>query len=241
MGAPKSAGAGVSCERGLDASEFARKCVSIRAVVRLICAAMRDRPVRISAAEAQRAGREREAPGSPARPSMPPNFDELVAEHRTRVARLCYRLLGWREDIEDVVQEVFLAALKGLPRFRGESAVSTWLTRIAVNACRSYLRKRLPWLRLFAQRHADPEPCLDRSPEGELANRERFERVRAAIRGLPVKYREVIVLRYLEELPVSDIGEVLGLGKGAVEVRLNRARTWLREDLAEMLEGRGDE
>jgi len=198
---------------------------------------MRDRPVTISAAEAQPTGLERETPRASAPLPLSASFEQLVAEHRTRVTRLCYRLLGWREDVEDVVQEVFLAALKGLPRFRGESEVSTWLTRITVNACRSHLRKRRPWLRLFAKRHEDFEPPLDRSPEGELVERERFARVRAAIRGLPVKYREVVVLRYLEELPVSDIGAVLGIGKNAVEVRLNRARTWLKEELAEMAEG----
>ena len=193
--------------------------------------------MRISAAEPEvtdRAGGPREAP--PATPGLP-SFDDLVVEHRERVARLCYRVLGWREDVEDVVQEVFLAAFKALPQFRGESGVSTWLMRITVNACRSHMRKRLPRLRLFAKSHEHIEPRLDRSPPGDLMDRERFERVRAAIRRLPIKYGEVVVLRYLEELKVSEVGNVLGLGKNAVEVRLNRARKWLEEDLAGILEG----
>jgi RNA polymerase sigma-70 factor (ECF subfamily) len=191
---------------------------------------MAERLVRISAAEpgqADRACQPREAP-------RPPSFDELVAEQRERVGRLCYRLLGWQADVEDVVQDVFLAALKALPKFRGESTVSTWLTRIAVNACRGHGRKRR--LRILAGMRQRSEPRLDRSPEGKLIDRERFERVRAAIRRLPVKYREVVVLRYLEEMAVSEIGEVLGLGRNAVEVRLNRARHRMKKDLAGIAE-----
>ncbi len=195
---------------------------------------MADTLVRILAAKSEVPRRER---GPREAVIGAPSFDELVAEHQQRVARLCYRLLGWRADDEDVVQEVFLSALKAWPRFRGESRVSTWLTRIAVNACRSHLRKRLPRLRLLAKQRDAAELRLERPPEGELMDRERFERVRAAIRGLPAKYREAVVLRYLEELAVAEVGEVLGLGKNAVEVRLNRARIWLKNDLAEMVEG----
>jgi RNA polymerase sigma-70 factor (ECF subfamily) len=216
-------------------------CVSIWAAVRLICAAMAETAVRIAAAEPEVADRERRASEVPPPAPVTPSFDGLLAEHRERVARLCYRLLGWREDIQDVVQDVFVAAFRALPGFRRESGISTWLTRITVNTCRSHMRKRLPRLRLFAKRQADSEPCLGRSPDGELMDRERFEQVRAAIGRLPVKYREVVVLRYLEELKVSEVGNVLGLGKNAVEVRLNRARKWLKEDLAEILEGSDDE
>ena len=190
--------------------------------------------MRISAAEpgkADRACKSRDAPRSMPRP---PSFDELVAEQRERVGQLCYRLLGWHADVEDVVQDVFLAALKALPKFRGESTVSTWLTRIAVNACRGHGRKRR--LRILAGARQRSEPRLDRSPEGKLIDRERFEQVRAAIRRLPVKYREVVVLRYLEEMAVSEIGEALGLGRNAVEVRLNRARQRMRDDLAGIVE-----
>lgn len=190
--------------------------------------------MRISAAEPGQAGRTCESREAPRPTVRPPGFDELVAEQRERVGRLCYRLLGWHADVEDVVQDVFLAALKALPKFRGESTVSTWLTRIAVNACRSHGRKRR--LRIFATSQQRSETRLNRSPECKLMDRERFERVRAAIRGLPVKYREVVVLRYLEELAVSEITQVLGLGRNAVEVRLNRARQWMKEDLAGIME-----
>lgn len=187
--------------------------------------------MRISAAEPGQAADVHAA--HEALPPSPPAFDELVAEQQERVARLCYRLLGWRADVDDVVQDVFLAALRALPKFRGESSVSTWITRIAVNTCRSHGRKRR--LRIFASLRESNEPPAGQSAEHELLDRERFQRVRAAVRRLPAKYREAVVLRYLEELSVSEVAQALGLGKNAVEVRLNRARKWLKEDLVEML------
>src|SRR5215217_5846336 len=68
-------------------------------------------------------------------------FDELVGLHETRLTRLPYRLLGWRGDVADVVQEVFLSALLHASRFRGEASLGTWLTRITVNKCRSHQRR----------------------------------------------------------------------------------------------------
>jgi RNA polymerase sigma-70 factor (ECF subfamily) len=187
--------------------------------------------VRISVAEP---GQAADVPESTvAQHRSPSGFDELVAEHQERVARLCYRLLGWQADVDDAVQDVFMAVLRSLPKFRGESSVSTWITRIAVNTCRSHGRRRR--LRIFSSLRESPEPPIAQSAEHELLDRERFERVRAAIRRLPAKYRETVVLRYLEELSVSDVAGVLGLGKNVVEVRLNRARKFLKEDLAEML------
>ncbi len=165
-----------------------------------------------------------------------PSFEQLVADHRQRVTRLCYRLLGWRADVEDVVQDVFLAVLRALPEFRGQSSVSTWLTRIAVNKCRSYLRKRVALLRLVTGPRAGRKPGIGQPADRGLLDDERFERVRHAVRKLAPKYREVVVLRYLEEMSPAEIGDVLGLKRNAVEVRLSRARGQLKEDLAGMLE-----
>ena len=166
----------------------------------------------------------------------PPDFDNLVREHGQRITRLCYRLLGWRTEVEDVVQEAFVAALRGLPNFRGESSPATWLTRIAVNACRAHLRKRWLRLRFLAEGEEPPDvPGTDEARES-LMSAERFEQVRAAVRRLPAKYREVVVLRYLEEMSIEQTAESLDLKRGAVEVRLNRARKYLHGELAEMLE-----
>lgn len=167
----------------------------------------------------------------------PPDFDNLVREHEQRITRLCYRLLGWRADVEDVVQDVFFAALRALPKFRGESTPATWLTRIAINACRAHRRKNWLRLRFFAPGEEPPDLPAGADARASLMSAERFEQVRAAVRRLPAKYREAVVLRYLEEMTVEQVAETLGLKRGAVEVRLNRARKWLRGDLSGLLEG----
>ena len=190
-----------------------------------------------TAAKPERAKTEPASQAPPAFTPEPKDFDNLVREQSERVTRLCYRLLGWRADVEDVVQDVFYAALRAWPRFRGASAPATWLTRIAVNACRGHLRKRWLRLRYFTAAEETPEAVQEAGRNEPLLAAERFEQVRAAVRRLPAKYREAVVLRYLEGMPVEQVSDVLGLSRGAMDVRLNRARKMLHEDLAEYLEG----
>ena len=148
-------------------------------------------------------------------------FDRLVTIHQERLAKLVQRLLGWRSDVEDVVQDVFVDSLKHLRRFDGRSSVLTWLTRIAINRCRSHQRRA--WLSTFLPlplgEGGGEEPAVDR-----LVADETVQQVQNAIRQLNQRDREVIVLRYLEELPIEEIAQLLKLSRGAVDVRLARAR-----------------
>jgi len=163
------------------------------------------------------------------------SFDRLVAEHQARIGRLAQRLLGWPDaDVEDVVQEVFIAAWKNLAKFRGDSSVLPWLTRLTINACRRYRRQRLLRLALLT-RLAEHKTTAGPPGIGDAIQRdERLAQVRSAVRRLPAKYREVIVLRYLEELDVPEIMSVLGVRRSAVDVRLHRARALLGEQLKVM-------
>lgn len=197
-----------------------------------------------AAAEAERGLVARAAAGDGAA------WAALVAEHQSRVAGLAARLLGWRGDVDDAVQDVFVAVLEGLPRFRGASRLSTWLFRLTVSVCRRRQRRRLAWLRWWRRRGSPDAAAETRSavsemggPAGEMDDAaaatvaaERQARVRAAVGRLPQVYREVIVLRYLEELDPAEIGEVLGLKRSALDVRLSRAREKLRSELAGELE-----
>ncbi len=155
-------------------------------------------------------------------------FERLVADHRHRIAVLAYRLLGWPAEVDDVVQDVFMAALTNLKRFRGDAQIGTWLTSITVNICRKRRRRQkvvdrfLGWARGKAEQ-SSVNATPDSSP--------RMEAVRQAVMILPDKYREVIVLHYLAEMPVDQICSVLGMQKNAVEVRLSRARRMLREQI----------
>jgi RNA polymerase sigma factor (sigma-70 family) len=160
------------------------------------------------------------------------SFDEIVTRHQKWVARLAYRLLGWPED---VVQEVFLSVLKNLAQFRGEGSLKTWLTTITVNTCRSWRRKKI--VRLKYLRRARARTPLDLPEHGEpILDTETVTRVRRTIQRLPTGSREVIVLRYLEDLPITEIAQVLHISRNAVNLRLNRARTRLREKLADLIE-----
>ena len=146
------------------------------------------------------------------------------------VARLVGRLLGWRRDVDDLVQDVFVSALSAWPRFRGDCTARTWLTRIAVNKCRSHMRRR--WLRdrLFAAWQARREPA-DADVANVADNVETTEQVGRAVGRLRQRDREVIVLHYLEQLSVIDIAGALKISHNAVEVRLSRARQRLKEIL----------
>ena len=136
-------------------------------------------------------------------------FDQLVLAHQDRVARLAYRLLGWSGEVDDVVQEVFLAMLKNLGKFRRDCRVSTWLTAITLNKCRSARRRR--FLRLgFLGRLSEQSHAAASSPAAEEGrDPAALERIRSAVRALPAKYREVVVLRYLEEMPVAEVGRAI--------------------------------
>lgn len=162
-------------------------------------------------------------------------FDEIVTRHQKWVARLAYRLLGWPDDVEDVVQEVFLSVLKNVAQFRGEGSLKTWLTTITVNTCRSWRRKKI--VRLKYLRRARAQTRLDLPEHGEpTLDTETVARVRRTIQKLPIGSREVIVLRYLEDLPIREIAHVLHISRNAVNLRLNRARARLREKLTDLIE-----
>jgi RNA polymerase sigma-70 factor (ECF subfamily) len=164
------------------------------------------------------------------------SFEQLVAAHEPRVRRLAHRLLGWHEgasDVDDVVQDVFLAALKNLSRFRGEASIATWLTRVTINRCRTHRRRqflRLRWLR--RQRSPADAPPAD---ESDVA-KETSSKVRLAVQQLSARDREVIVLFHLEELCASEIIALLGISRGAFDVRLHRARQRLKTKLADLMD-----
>ena len=165
-------------------------------------------------------------------------FDQLVAVHQDRIARLVHRLLGWPSDVDDVVQDVFVDALRNLRRFDGRSSILTWLTRLTINRCRTHQRKQ--WLRLSFLRRRRDELCAAGSVSApdtsdSLSAEETIHEVHSAIRQLPQRDREMIVLRYQEELPIEEIAKTLSLSRSAADVRLTRARQRLEKILKPLL------
>jgi RNA polymerase sigma-70 factor (ECF subfamily) len=164
-------------------------------------------------------------------------FEELVALHGARIGRLAHRLLGWSGDTDDVVQEVFLSVLKQIGTFRHEAKLGTWLTTITINKCRSHRRSWLARLRGMMRHRRDALAAdAKAAADAGLAADEVGVSVRRAINELRPRDHEVIVLFYLEQLPLEQIAGLLEISRNAVEVRLHRARQRLRAKLAGLIE-----
>jgi RNA polymerase sigma-70 factor, ECF subfamily len=165
-------------------------------------------------------------------------FEELVRTYTSRLMGLARRILWSPEEARDVVQETFLAAFQALDRFRGDSNLGTWLSRIAVNHCLMRLRSRrrkpeqsiddlLP--DFLPDGHATRKSAQwDVSIDTEVERNEVFGLVRGQIESLPDNYRTVLLLRDIEELSTEEVAQILGVTANAVKVRLHRARQALR-------------
>lgn len=160
-------------------------------------------------------------------------FESLVEMYQPRVTRLAHRLLGWSEDVDDIVQDVFLAVLRHRRGYRQDASLWTWLTTITLNQCRSHIRRRSLLRKLssvFVARNA-VEPADAAAVADEVAHE-----IRSAVSALPPRDREVIVLFYLEHRSGSDISRILGASTNSIDVRLHRARSKLRQSLRHLME-----
>jgi RNA polymerase sigma-70 factor (ECF subfamily) len=163
-------------------------------------------------------------------------FDELVARYRDRVYNLAYQCLGHRQDAEDAAQEAFIQVFLALPGFRGECQFSTWLYRIVTRTLHRAQKRRSWWRRTEPlDDFADvlPDDTVDPVREAEKADLHR--QVRRALRGLPEKYRNVLLLRLVEELSYEDIAGILNLPVGTVSWRLNQGKELLAQRLQGLL------
>jgi RNA polymerase sigma-70 factor (ECF subfamily) len=166
-------------------------------------------------------------------------YEFLVRSYAGRLLSVTRRLLGDEDEARDAVQEAFLSAFKSIEGFQGESRLSTWLHRIAVNHALMRLRSRrrrpeekiedlLPRYQDDGHMLHPAEPWPELSDE-RLAREETRARVRDAIARLPEGYRTVLVLRDIEELDTAEVAAQLGMTTNAVKTRLHRARQALRE------------
>lgn len=169
-------------------------------------------------------------------------FESLVRRHERRIYGLARRMTGSTQDAEDVTQQTFMSAVKGLRSFRGNASFSTWITTIAVNSALKVIRKRkgLPSVSLDQATAPDadgriphPDYIADwrATPDRLARNAETRRLLDAAIRRLDPAHRAVFLLRDVEELSVRDTAKALGISVANVKVRLMRARLHLRETL----------
>jgi RNA polymerase sigma-70 factor (ECF subfamily) len=151
-------------------------------------------------------------------------FDTLVRRHRDRLWAVALRTLGDREEAADALQDALLSAYRNAARFRGESAVTTWLHRIVVNACLDRVRRRQarPTVPLP---EAGPNEPVATGPAA--AEPDTVLTVRAALAELPVEQRAALVLVDIYGYPVSEAAEILAVAEGTVKSRCARGRARL--------------
>lgn len=158
-------------------------------------------------------------------------FDMLVLKHQRKLAHVISRYLKLPQQIEDVSQEAFINAYRGIMSFREDSQFSTWLHRIGVNAAMSFLvaeRRRIPLYQpSFNANNNEPivlEIVDDESPERLIATKQIGETVSSALRKLPEELRTAITLREIDGLSYEEIASIMGCPIGTVRSRIFRAR-----------------
>ena len=145
--------------------------------------------------------------------------NELVHRLTPLISRLVFRLTGWHPDTQDLVQDVFLNLQRSWQTYAGRSQLKTWVTSIVINRCRNWHRSRS---RTPNEAGIVVEELIDDARPGiSLEDR---ETLRHALRSLNENDRELIVLRYLEEMDLDEISRLTQLRKNTIEVRLHRAR-----------------
>jgi RNA polymerase sigma-70 factor (ECF subfamily) len=161
-------------------------------------------------------------------------FDLLVARYQRPIYRLCFRYVNNHEDANDLAQESFLKAWRGISRFRGDSAFSTWLYRIAVNTCLNFRSGRKPEAHELDERLVDPRPLA----LAEVERDSQASRVREAVSRLPEKQRATLILKVFHELTHEEVAGILGSSVGTVKANLFHALANLRRAVAREAEGR---
>lgn len=177
-------------------------------------------------------------------------FNELVLTYETRVYRLVWRMLGSREEAEDMTQEVFVQVFRSIETFRGDSKISTWIYRIAMNLTRNrakYLSRR------YQKSHSEldglePKEAHNeaqgrttgetRRPDWDAMGNEAERVVLECLGAMEAEFREILILRDVELLSYEEVGSITGLAPGTVKSRLHRARALLKSEVEERLGGK---
>ena len=167
-------------------------------------------------------------------------FAELVTEHQRMVVQLAMNLLGDRDEALDLSQDVFIRVFRTIGQFRGQSALRTWIYRIAINQARNRhrfwrRRHRADQVSIDAHiaTHGDFRSGVESGPDRILAQKELAARLQHALDALPFDQRSVVVLREVDGLSYEEIAFSLGVAVGTVKSRLTRARQTLRAGLQE--------
>jgi RNA polymerase sigma-70 factor (ECF subfamily) len=160
-------------------------------------------------------------------------FALLVDTYKSMAYNIAYRMLGDADMAKDMAQESFISAYASLEKFEYGSKFSSWLYRIVVNKCKDHLRAERDTVQV--DEIAESVPSRGRTPEQIASSRQTGDVIQNALNSMPEVYREVIVLKHIEELDFQEIAAILGVSVNALKVRAHRGREMLRE----LLEGLG--
>jgi len=167
-------------------------------------------------------------------------FSRLIDNYKNMVYNLAYRMSNNPHEAEDISQEAFLRAFQSLAHFNPSYKFSTWLYQITLNIIRDrFKRRELNYVSLDAPVETEdsefyPQPAdSTNDPEQIIARKEDAQEIQKAIYSLPLKYREVLVLRHLQDLSYIEISNILKLPSGTVKIRLYRAREHLKKILSD--------
>ncbi len=157
-------------------------------------------------------------------------FEDLIREHQRYAYNIAYRMLGHEEDAKDVTQDAFIKAYRSIGRFNGRAKFSTWLYQIVINTCRDHFRRSHPTLSMTDEKNrvmaiADEDPSY--APLEQVEREELRRELRECLSRLDPKYREVIILREIQEMSYDDIAKVLDVPVGTVRSRISRGREHL--------------
>lgn len=162
-------------------------------------------------------------------------FALLVDRYQGIVAATAIGMLGPGDDAEDVGQETFIRFHRSMDRFRGESSIATYLTRIAINLSLTTLKRRKRWSERFkASERGLDNVAGENDPERDLERQRRAEWVQRAIQTLSLKHRTVVVLRLIDGYSTRETAQILNVPQGTVMSRLARAMDSLESELKEM-------
>jgi len=155
-------------------------------------------------------------------------FEEVYRTHSGRLYSVAYRMVGNAADAEDLLQEIFLAAHRKLESFRGESALGTWLYRLAVNLCLDYLRSRTGRAIQVTDALDDEHPMADTASRGLAERTVTKMDLERALAQLPEGCRMAFVLHDIEGLEHREVAEAMGIAEGTSKSQVHKARLRLR-------------
>ncbi|MGF3105724.1 sigma-70 family RNA polymerase sigma factor [Rossellomorea sp. DUT-2] len=159
-------------------------------------------------------------------------IESLMDEYEVQVTKLVYLYVKDWPAAQDITQEVFIKAFHALHQFNHKSSYKTWIYRIAINLCKDY--KRSAYFRkntIVNKFNTTLKKETSVTPEQELIMNEDNDSVASHVFSLPLKYREVILLYYYEELTTQEIGDMLGINPSTVRTRLDRGREKLKKTM----------